>query len=597
VPSLADYPHLVAQLDRRKNGPIVPEDVTYASNKKLWWRCPEGPDHLWEAVIAKRTTEGKGCPFCAGQRVSVTNALSRVAPRLARQWHPTKNGDLRPRDVTAGSRREVWWKCPEAPDHEWCTKVSNRAAGGRGCPFCRGYRASASHNLAVAAPHLIAEWHPTRNGALRPQDLPPYSNKIVWWKCPEGSDHVWSANVSSRTYRDGGCPFCAGKRVSVTNALSRVAPWVARQWHPAKNGDLRPRDVTAGSKRAIWWKCPMGQDHVWRAQVVNRVHGGTGCPFCSRLRPTASRNLAITSPRLLAEWHPTKNGALRPQDLTPRSNQLVWWKCARGHAWEAPPHRRAKGAGCPYCSGHLVAPELSLAAKNPALAKQWHPTKNGALTPREVAPVSGKRVWWKCRKGPDHEWEASVSDRKDRGCPFCAGRRVSVTNSLAAVRPDIAAQWHPTKNGKLTPADVTAGTDHRAWWKCPEGPDHEWDGIVANRNTGFGCPFCAGKRVSVTNSLATTERKIAKEWHPTKNAPLTPRDVTRGTGRRVWWRCAFGHEWIRTVNARTSKGAGCPECRRIPGSQAAAATTFKRRRQVRFTKYEGARHGPVRHVR
>src|SRR5262249_28188785 len=147
-----------------------------------------------------------------------------------------------------------------------------------------------------------------------------------------------------------------------------------------------------------------------------------------------------------------------------------------------------------------------------------------------------------------------------RGCPFCAGKRVSATNSLAAVRPDLAAEWHPTRNGTLTPHDVTPGSNQRAWWKCPRGDDHEWDGKVANRHTGFGCPFCATRRISSTNSLAVTGPKVARDWHPTKNGTLTPRDVTRGAHHRVWWRCQFGHEWQATVNHRTAKGAGCPGC-------------------------------------
>src|SRR5262249_55679307 len=102
-----------------------------------------------------------------------------------------------------------------------------------------------------------------------------------------------------------------------------------------------------------------------------------------------------------------------------------------------------------------------LSVTHPALAAQWHPTKNGALTPDKIPPGSGKRVWWRCPKGPDHEWRATVDNRTilQRGCPYCAGKLASITNSLASLFPAIAAQWHPTKNGQLTPADVVAGSN------------------------------------------------------------------------------------------------------------------------------------------
>lgn len=595
MPTLAEYPHLVAQLDPRKNGRIDPATITYASNKKLWWRCPEGPDHLWSAVVAKRTTAGSGCPFCANQKVSVTNRLSKLAPAVARQWHPTKNGDLRPQDVVVGSHRLIWWKCPMGADHVWRVAVDNRTTTGRGCPFCSGKRASEARNVAVVAPHLVPEWHPTKNGTRRPETTTPGSPRKVWWRCPKGPDHVWQATVAARVSRGSGCPFCTSRAVSVTNALSKIAPRVAKQWHPTKNGDLRPRDLSSGSSQRVWWKCPHGPDHEWQATVDARTGAGNACPFCSGRRATEKHNLTVVAPHLLREWHPTKNGDLRPKDVTPRSSRRIWWRCKRGHEWLSLPKNRVKnGASCPYCSGHLVTPETSLAAVSPELAKQWHPTKNRPLTPAEVLPGSGLRVWWKCKKGREHEWQAAVGDRKTRGCPFCSDRRISSTNSLAVVAPKLAAEWHPTKNGELTPATVTWGSGKRVWWKCKKGPDHEWQTSIANRNQGNRCPYCMNRKVSVTNSLAVIEPKVAAEWHPTKNGKLTAHHVTRGAHHLVWWRCQFGHEWKATVNHRTAKKVGCPGCRLRRGT---VAVTGRRGRSVRLASYEGAHHGPVRRVK
>ncbi len=150
----------------------------------------------------------------------------------------------------------------------------------------------------------------------------------------------------------------------------------------------------------------------------------------------------------------------------------------------------------------MAKSKQSLSISHPDLAAQWHPTKNGDLTPDTVG--SANKVWWTCPEAPDHEWEAVLKSRTSgSGCPFCAGKRVSVTNSLATLQPELAAQWHPTKNGDLTPDMVVAGSEKKVWWKCPEGPDHEWEAILSSRTSGRGCPFCTGKRVSVTNSLAT----------------------------------------------------------------------------------------------
>jgi len=149
--------------------------------------------------------------------------------------------------------------------------------------------------------------------------------------------------------------------------------------------------------------------------------------------------------------------------------------------------------GCPYCSNKKVSKNNSLAALHPELAAQWHPTKNGKQTPEQVVSGSSKPVWWKCPKGPDHEWQERVIKRTSRAfnCPFCANKRVSVTNSLAACFPDIAAEWHPTKNGDVTPDQVVAGTHDVYWWQCTNNPNHQWPASLDKRTgAGRGCPVC-----------------------------------------------------------------------------------------------------------
>lgn len=130
-------------------------------------------------------------------------------------------------------------------------------------------------------------------------------------------------------------------------------------------------------------------------------------------------SLQEMKPELSKEWHPTKNGALTPNDVTPFSRKKVWWICAHGHEWEATVANRSNGTGCPVCRRLKVAAGSgSLAEKNPELSKEWHPTKNGVLTPNDVALFSRKRVWWLCPQG--HEWEAVVASRaKGCGCPVC----------------------------------------------------------------------------------------------------------------------------------------------------------------------------------
>jgi hypothetical protein len=82
------------------------------------------------------------------------------------------------------------------------------------------------------------------------------------------------------------------------------------------------------------------------------------------------------------------------------------------------------------------------------LIATWHPTKNGTLRPGDVPAGTGNQVWWKCDRGPDHEWAAQVRSRTIRGtgCPFCTHRLVAPSESLATTHPDVAASWHPQRD-------------------------------------------------------------------------------------------------------------------------------------------------------
>jgi hypothetical protein len=137
-------------------------------------------------------------------------------------------------------------------------------------------------------------------------------------------------------------------------------------------------------------------------------------------KATKNYNLQEIKPNLSKQWHPTKNGNLTPKDVTPYSNKKVWWICERNHEWFATVDKRSIGRGCPYCSGQAVCEDNCLATINPKLAKEWHPTKNGKLTPKEVTANSNKKVWWICMK-KGHEWHAIIGNRNSgRGCPICS---------------------------------------------------------------------------------------------------------------------------------------------------------------------------------
>ena len=356
---------------------------------------------------------------------------------------------------------------------------------------------------------LLGQWDEERNGGLTPKTVSYGAKRSVWWRCGRG--HTWQAAVHCRSTGRSRCPYCAGKRPwPGENDLASRYPEVAAQWHPERNEDLTPSDVTAGSHRSVWWRCEKG--HEWRAAVKTRTDG-SGCPVCAnKLRVPGVNDLASTHPNLAAEWDRERNDPLTPEDVTAGSIRKVWWTCGAGHGWRAGINSRVHGSGCPVCAGKAVlAGDNDLASRYPDLARQWHPTKNGSLRPDAVTAASNQRVWWRCGLG--HEWAARVAARTihGSGCPYCAGRKVLAGfNDLATLEPELAKQWHPTLNGTLTPEQVTVGSSRMAWWQCTEG--HVWKAVISSRGTGrrkCGCPVCVGRTGQRAAGRERMERAMA----------------------------------------------------------------------------------------
>ena len=338
--------------------------------------------------------------------------------------------------------------------------------------------------------------------------------------------------------------------------MERMAPHLVQEWHTERNGFLTPAVISFGSGKRAWWRCEKG--HEWQERVSNRSHLGYGCPYCSGKRPTQERNFSVLYPSLMPEWHPTKNQTLDPAGLLPRSNRKVWWQCKEGHEWETSICSRTNGSGCPYCAGKRIWLENCLGKKYPNVARDWHPTKNGILTPRDVAPHSSKAVWWQCERG--HEWRRKIAYEIDsQGCPYCSGRLACKDNSLATLHSDLAREWDVTKNGFLSPHDVTVKTRKRVWWRSDRG--HSWQMNISVRCSGIGgCPYCVGKRVCEENSFQTLSPQITGEWDKEKNKDLNPELVTNHASIKVWWKCAKGHTWQALVRSRTIIGTDCPVC-------------------------------------
>ncbi|MBS2009432.1 MAG: zinc-ribbon domain-containing protein [Cyanobacteria bacterium SZAS TMP-1] len=463
-------------------------------------------------------------------------------------------------------------------------------------PFCGKYRKN-TVPLKDAAPEVALEWLYSKNCGWGPEHVSRASGVRAWWKC-SNCQREYKAQINNRTTNGSACPYCASKRVCEDNAFAVLYPEIAKEWHPTKNKKLKVTDVTWSSGKRAWWRCSKCQ-HSWECAISDRTGLESGCPACyearmeyARLHPSthetpqrilsentegpsqwyskpSSENfvsLYAYNKTLARQWHPTKNGNIGALDISRGSDAMAWWKCKKGpdHEWQAPVYSRtSKNSGCPFCHNFRLSVTNSLKTKYPKLAKEFHPKLNGKLSPEDVIAAGRKKYWWQCQKNRDHVWQTAISNRLlGRGCHFCTHSKITAETSLAKEFPYVAAQLHKTKNGNLKATEIAPFSSIKVWWHCDKGPDHDWLATPANRTgRGSNCPACAGKKASVTNSLAALHPSIARQWDKKKNGDLSPADVTANSKLSVWWRCNMGHSWKQPVGKRTKTEGTCYECR------------------------------------
>lgn len=416
----------------------------------------------------------------------------KTMPELLNEWNYEKN-IIKPSDISIWSKEKVWWKCKVG--HEWLSTMNNRQKK-VGCPYCSGkLPIIGESDLETTSPELFLEWNYEKN-EIKPCDIKAGSGIKVWWKCKEG--HEWQASPNHRR-KGRGCPICAGKKVlSGFNDLKTLKPEIAMEWDYERNRNNIPDKYTVRSGKKVWWKCKEG--HSWEAVIASRTgREYVGCPYCSGLLPTKGFNdLETTNPELVEEWNYEKNNMLTPSMVKAGSSNKVWWKCKKGHEWQAVISSRTKSEnGCPYCSGrYAIQGENDLVTVKPVLFEEWNYDKNIGLEPEKFKSHSVQKIWWKCKKG--HEWQAIIADRsRGDGCPYCSGKRLLVGfNDLAHIYPHLASEWNYKKNTGKKPEDVTSKAGIKVWWKCEKG--HEWQALISNRTSrGDGCPQCnAGIRTS-----------------------------------------------------------------------------------------------------
>ena len=348
----SQFPKVAEYWDYDKNDGKKPSEVFAHANHDADWKC-EKCGYSWTARIGNRTRPGKGgCPACSGKVfVKGINDLQTTHPDIAKEWDYEKNYPVTPSDVMHGTADAYWWICPFG--HKSYLKSPNKRTNQHaGCPICNKGRQSSfaeraiyfytkqlfsdaisrykdvftnGMELDVYVPSLklgieydgVAFHKPERleREQRKYQICKSHNIKLIRIKEQKLED-VWLSDVADEMfqteydgkdllkleetikwilgkitfsfnnlsldiniYRDESKIRNINPSYLKQNSLATKHPEIAKQWHPIKNGELKPFMFLCGSGYNAWWLCPVcGND--WQSQINTRVAQKTGCKQC-----------------------------------------------------------------------------------------------------------------------------------------------------------------------------------------------------------------------------------------------------------------------------------------------------------------------------
>ena len=500
------------------------------------------------------------------QPISITH------PTLCKEWDYKTNGGLTPNDISVGYPQKVYWKC--SLNHTYSAKISNRAKGD-GCPYCSNHKVLAGFNdLAYKCPEVAKEWDYEKNIRLTngkgedistPDKVVVGSGQKVWWKCSLG--HEWQAVISSRTTRKhSGCPFCSmpPKRILVgfndfeTWCINNGKEFLLKEWNTERNIGVSPKDISFGCGKRVWWRCNRG--HEWCVSPSNRVQG-TGCPICSRTQ-TSFPEQAIAY-------------------YLSRSLNILQRYSIKGFEIDV------------YLEDYKIGIEYDGLFFHTDKNKKREEEKDSFYKDqgiklirikedKEKAVVENNTVYYVPIKTNylDNSFnkmllslisllESIIGVSIDKNVDIVRDEltirehyaSIIKNSSVAAVFPELIAEWDVEKNNGMTPDNFSANAHTKVWWKCKNG--HNWQADISSRNRKLGCPYCAGQRtIAGENDLETwcntNNPALLLEWDYEKNGAL-PSEVSKTSNSKFWWKCSKGHEW-QAIIANRVHGTRCPKC-------------------------------------
>lgn len=288
--------------------------------------------------------------------------------------------------------------------------------------------------------------------------------------------------------------------VAGINDLATTHPQLAEEWHPSRNGDLSPREVSYGMAKKVWWICPEG--HEYQADILHRS-SGTSCPVCNSGRQTSFAEQAVfyyikkVFPDAINHYKDIFDKSMELDIYIPSIRLAIEYDGMAWHKADKIEREKRKYRICQKNGIRLLRLKEFISEEDRDTADEYLSLGDRPMYEHKYLQqtirflldrIDPETNMWTRRDPSAIHSKISIDIKRDEREIRSYMTRLK-KGSLAECFPELAKEWHPTKNGALTPDKVKPHSDIMAWWCCPKC-GNEYPSSIGKRSYGTGCPRC-----------------------------------------------------------------------------------------------------------
>ena len=386
---------------------------------------------------------------------------------MIEEWHPTRNKQKTPFNVSAGSDEKIVWCCKECA-HIWQTTANGRALRNTGCPKCH-------ERYNVGFPELAIFYYLKQ--IFKDAQLNALVEGIGKFKFVD----IYIPSLNLIVEYDGG--HTHRNKIKIDRQKSRLIVEKGYELIRIRDNGLPPLEIE-GIKEYLYERTGnksvgkmidyllsmIDKENKGYTEEIERLKKSINIDYdtvkiLGQVKPIIEKNNVLENyPEIEKIWDYQKNAPLKPQHFKHNSNFMVWFICEKQHSTLAQIGSKAKGHGCKVCAGQVATKENNLKLLFPVIAKEWNYEQNGYASPEDYSPFSNEVVFWDCPKC-ESTYDKKINERTGgrENCPYCAGKRVNETNCLNTSHPHLTKEWDYERNGTLSPFNVTKGDHEKVW--------------------------------------------------------------------------------------------------------------------------------------